>query len=96
MRGDFSDVDAFFEAGRRQTEQVTADVGEAALAYAAQHGDYGDVTGRLRASYRKRVSAQGLELMNVAPYASGVEAKGFEVLATAALEAERLLRERIA
>ncbi|MDR2791323.1 MAG: hypothetical protein LBB27_01075 [Tannerellaceae bacterium] len=96
IRGDFSDVNAFFDEGRREVEGVMSAVGDEAVAYAVAHGSYQNRTGNLRASNRKNVTPSGLELTNEAFYASFVESKGFDVLTAATLEAEKLLRERIA
>lgn len=56
--------------------------------------DYQDRTGTLRQSNEYEVDETGLTLKNETEYASYVEAKEFDVLSGAALEAERILKEK--
>lgn len=90
---DFSDVDQFFEDGKWEVEKKMIDVGDEATNYAKQNGNYQDRTGHLRASNDYDVDETGLTLKNEAEYASFVESKGFDVLSSAALYAERRLKE---
>ena len=92
---DFSDVDAAFDEFYEEVKGAMAEVGEEAVQYAKDHGDYQDITGTLRQSNEYEVDETGLTLKNETEYASYVEAKGFEVLSGAALEAERILKEKI-
>jgi len=64
--------------------------------YAEEHGDYQDHTLTLRTSNDYDVDKDGLTLKNEAEYASFVESKGFDVfdvLSSAALYAEKRLKE---
>lgn len=91
---DFSDVDDAFDQFDQELKDTMTEVGEGAVQYAKDNGDYQDQTGTLRKSNEYEVDETGLTLKNEAEYASYVEAKGREVLSGAALEAERLLKER--
>ena len=96
---DFSDVEGFFDEGKWEVEKKMIDVGDAAVKYAEEHGDYQDHTLTLRTSNKYDVDKYGLTLYNdaTAPngyqYASNVESKGFDVLSGAALHAEKRLKE---
>lgn len=96
---DFSDVDSFFDEGEWEVEKKMIDVGDEAVKYAEEHGDYQDHTLTLRTSNKFDVDKDGLTLYNDAKspkgyeYASNVETKGFDVLAGAALYAEKRLKE---
>lgn len=91
---DFSDVGEALSQFKAEAKEAIAEAGEKAVQYAKEHGDYQDRTGTLRKSNRYEVQDDGLLLKNDTEYASYVEAKGFDVLGGAALEAERLLKER--
>lgn len=91
---DFSDVDNAFDDFDNEIHHEMEEAGKAAVAYAAENGDYTDKTGNLRASNNYEVERDGLVLRNEADYASYVEAKGFDVLSGAVLEAERILRSK--
>lgn len=95
VKFDFSDVNKFFDRGKREVKEVMKDVGEQSVDYAKKNGSYHNRTGDLRRSNSFEVVDDGLELRNSANYASFVESKGFEVLASAALEAETKLKELI-
>ena len=69
------------------------DVGDEAVKYAEEHGDYQDHTLTLRTSNDYDVNKDGLTLKNEAEYASFVESKGYDVLSSAALYAEKRLKE---
>ena len=45
---DFSDVDSFFDEGEWEVEKKMIDVGDEAVKYAEEHGDYQDHTLTLR------------------------------------------------
>lgn len=98
---DFSDVDSFFEEGEWEVEKKMIDVGDEAVKYAEEHGDYQDHTLTLRTSNDYDVDKDGLMLYNDAEspkgyqYASNVESKGFDVLSGAALHAEKRLKEEL-
>lgn len=93
---DFSDVDSFFDEGMSEVKEVMKSVGEESVQYAKDNGDYQDHTGVLRKSNEYEVDESGLTLKNETEYASFVESKGFEVIGSAALYAEKRLREEIA
>lgn len=90
---DFSDAGEALSQFNAEVKGAMAEVGEEAVRYAKEHGDYQDRTGTLRKSNRYEVQDDGLLLRNDAEYASYVEAKR-DVLGNAALEADRLLKER--
>ena len=96
---DFSDVEEFFNEGEWEVEKKMIDVGDEAMKYAEEHGDYQDHTLTLRTSNKYDVDKDGLTLYNdaTAPngyqYASNVESKRFDVLSGAALHAEKQLKE---
>nr|DAQ64391.1 MAG TPA: hypothetical protein [Bacteriophage sp.] len=96
---DFSDVDSFFDEGEWEVEKKMIDVGDEAVKYAEEHGNYQDHTLTLRMSNKYDVDKDGLTLYNDAEslkgyqYASNVESKGFDVLSGAALYAEKRLKE---
>lgn len=70
---DFSDVDSFFDEGEWEVEKKMIDVGDEAVKYAEEHGDYQDHTLTLRTSNDYDVDKDGLTLKNEAEYASFVE-----------------------
>lgn len=90
---DFSDVDQFFDDLEWEAQKGMIDVGDAAIKDAEESGTYQDHTLTLRTSNAYDVDKDGLTLENTAPYASYVEAKGFEVLSGSALRAEKKLKE---
>ena len=97
---DFSDVDDFLENGKWEVEKGMIDVGDEAVKYAEEHGEYEDHSLTLRTSNDYDVDESGLTLKNEAAspkgyhYASDVESKGFDVLSGASLYAEKKLKER--
>ena len=93
IESDFSDVDQFFQDGEWEVEKKMIDVGDESVKYAEEHGTYQDHTLNLRTSNKFDVDKDGLTLENTAEYASYVEAKGFDVLSSAALEAEKKLKK---
>lgn len=98
---DFSDVEDFFNEGEWEVEKMMIDVGDEAVRYAEEHGDYQDHTLTLRTSNKYDVEESSLTLYNDATspkgqqYASFVEAKGFDVLSGAALYAEKRLKNEL-
>lgn len=92
---DFSDVDQFLKDREWEVEKKVIDVGDEAVKYAEEHGDYQDRTLTLRTSNDYDVDESGLTLKNEAEYASFVESKGYDVLSGAALYAEKRLKEEI-
>ena len=96
---DFSDVDSFFEEEEWRVQKEMIDIGDDAVRYAEEHGNYQDHTLTLRTSNDFDVDEEGLLLKNEAAspkgynYASDVESKGYEVLSGAALYAENRLKE---
>lgn len=96
---DFFDVDSFFDEGEWEVEKKMIDVGDEAVKYAEEHGNYQDHTLTLRTSNKYDVDKDGLTLYNDAAspkgynYASNVESKGYDVLSGAALYAEKQLKE---
>ena len=93
IESDFSDVDQFLKDGEWDVEKKMIDVGDESVKYAEEHGTYQDHTLNLRTSNKFDVDKDGLTLENTAEYASYVEAKGFDVLSGAALQAEKKLKE---
>ena len=90
---DFSDVDEFFDDIEREVQDGMTEVGESAIQDAKENHTYQNRTGNLEKSNTYDVDKDGLTLENTAPYASYVEAKGFEVLSGSALRAAKKLKE---
>lgn len=90
---DFSDVDQFLKDGEWEVQKKEIDVGDEAVKYAEENGNYQDHTLTLRTSNDYDVDESGLTLKNEAEYASFVESKGFDVLSSVALYAEKRLKE---
>lgn len=96
---DFSDVDSFFREEKWNAQKKMIDIGDEAVRYAEEHGNYQDHTLTLRTSNDFDVDEEGLLLKNEAKspkgynYASDVESKGYDVLSSAALYAEKRLKE---
>ena len=96
---DFSDVDSFFRDEKWNAQKKMIDIGDEAVRYAEEHGNYQDHTLTLRTSNDFDVDEEGLLLKNEAKspkgynYASDVESKGYDVLSSAALYAEKRLKE---
>lgn len=96
---DFSDVDSFFREEKWNAQKKMIDIGDEAVRYAEEHGNYQDHTLTLRTSNDFDVDDEGLLLKNEAKspkgynYASDVESKGYDVLSGAALFAEKRLKE---
>lgn len=90
---DFSDVDQFFKDGEKEVVGVIDNVKDEAVQYAKDNGNYQDHSGNLRKSNKGEADKTGLTLENETEYASYVEARGYEVLESAALFAEKRLKE---
>lgn len=99
IEADFSEVDKFFEDGEWNVESAMIDAGKNAIEFAESNGNYRDHTLTLRSSNKYDVDRTGLKLYNDAKalngeyYATFVESKGFDVLSSAALHAERELKD---
>lgn len=97
---DFSDIEAYFDNGTSQVEDVMAETGKESVEQAAIRGNYKDQSGTLRKSNKSCVQHDKLILYNdaTAPngfqYAAKVESQGYDVLGSAALWAERTLNEK--
>ncbi len=87
-------LDRILDKIKKEVVSVEREVGEKAVEYARQNGNYRDRTGHLRASNKFKADESGLTVFNDADYASEVEAKGYEVVSSAALYAEELLKEK--
>lgn len=90
---DFSDVDQFLKDGEWEVEKKMIDVGDEAVKYAEENGNYQDHTLTLRTSNDYDVDESVLTLKNEAEYASFVESNGYDVASGAALFAEKRLKE---
>lgn len=90
---DFSDVDSWFDEETARVLEKEREIGVEAVEYAKDNGNYQDHTGLLRKSNDSEVDKQGLLLKNETDYASYVESKGFDVLSSTALFAEKKLKE---
>ena len=99
IRANFDGVEAFFRDEEWEVQKKMIDVGEKAVRYAEDHGTYQDHTLTLRTSNKYDVDESGLTLYNDAEspegynYASNVESKGYDVLSSAALYAEKQLKD---
>lgn len=91
---DFSDVRPAFARFNRQVRKQVEQVGQDAVEYAIEHGDYHDVTGETRASNRYKVDENNnLTIYNECDHAAELEANGKDVIGNAALYAEQRLKE---
>ena len=90
---DFSDLDSHLQEAEAEIDSRLSKVGQEAVNYAKEHGDYRNITGNLRRSNKYKVDDEGLTLYNDADYASNVESRGYEVLSGAVLFAEKRLKE---
>lgn len=93
VKFDDSDVEAFFREAEQEIVSKLKEIGEEAVQYAVDNGDYHNVTGNLRRSNKYEADREGLELYNEADYASDVEQRGYDVLSGAVLFAEKRLKE---
>ena len=90
----FSDVRPALARFHRQVHQKVEEVGQAAVDYAIEHGDYHDVTGETRASNHYKVDENNnLTIYNDCDHAAELEANGRDVIGSAALFAEQQLKQ---
>jgi len=94
-RVDTSAIDKALQDFEDGFKNALHEVGERAVQYAVEHGEYRDVTGRLRRSNKYEVTKKGLRIYNDAPYAEEVQNRGLDVINGAAMYAESEL-EKIA
>lgn len=81
---------ADFENG---IKNAMKEVGERAVEYAVENGEYHNVTGRLRRSNKYELTEKGLRIYNTAPYAEEVQNRGLDVINGAALFAQSELEK---
>ena len=89
------DVEGFLQQGEWEIQKRMIDIGEEAVEYAEEYGDYQDRTLTLRTSNEYDVNEEGLTLRNTADYATFVESKGYDVLSGAVIYAHKRLKEDI-
>lgn len=90
----FRDVRSAFARFHQQVRTKVEEVGQEAVNYAIENGDYHDVTGKARASNKYDVDENNsLVLSNDCGYADELEAEGKDVIGNAALFAEKRLKE---
>jgi len=90
---DFSEIEREIEAYEENVLKQMEKRAKEAIEVAKETGTYRDVTGRLRASNDYVVDDDGVTLVNTAPYAKDVEARGEVVLSSAVLYLEKKLKE---
>lgn len=90
---DVSDIEREIDNYEKRVQQQMEKRAREAVEVAKQTGSYRDVTGRLRASNKYKTTGRGVELINTAPYAQDVEARGEVVLSTAILYLQSQLEE---
>lgn len=78
---------------KAEVKEEFTKIGEWFVQAAVEGGTYRDRTGRLRRSNKFEVNEDGLTLMNDCPYATKVEAFGYEVFSTFAREAYEKLNK---
>ncbi len=88
-------LDDFLKDFESQMRELFDEVGQEAVDYAKQHGNYQNRTGHLRSSNKYKVESDGLTIYNDAEYASDVEARGYDVISGAALYAEQSLKRKV-
>ena len=84
-RIDTKAIDKAISDFEQEIEKTMHNVGKRAVDYAIEHGEYHDVTGRLRQSNDYKVSDKKLTIMNTAPYAEEVQNRGLDVIGGAVL-----------
>lgn len=90
---DFNEIEREIEEYEKEVRKQMEKRAKEAVEVAKETGTYRDVTGRLRASNDYVVDDDGVSLVNTAPYAKDVEARGEVVLSSAALYLEKKLKE---
>ena len=100
LEADISDIDSFMDNEKWNVQKKVIDIGEDAVRYAKENGNYQNHTFNLRNSNDYDVDEDAnLTLFNDATspqgfqYASVVESKGYDVLSGAALYAEKKLKD---
>lgn len=94
IKADTSKIDKAFKDFENEIRATLESVGEQAVQYAVEHGEYRDVTGRLRSSNNYKVSKGKLTIYNTAPYAEEVQNRGLDVIGGAALFAKYELEKQ--
>ncbi len=93
-RFNFSDVRPAFSKFNQNVRNKVEEVGQKAVEYAIENGDYHDVTGKTRKSNHYEVDDNNnLKLYNDSGYADEIEANGKDVIGGAAIFAEQELRK---
>lgn len=91
---DFGDVRLSLNRFNRQVRKAVEKVGQEAVDYAVENGNYHDVTGETRASNRFSVDGNNnLTIYNECDHAAELEANGKDVIGNAALFAEQQLKK---
>lgn len=92
-----SNVAKAFAQFRQEIEDETQDIltqlGQEAVQYAKENGQYHNVTGRLRASNKYEVKGTTLRVYNDCPYCEEVEARGQDVITDAIIITEQKAKE---
>ncbi|MBO7617346.1 MAG: HK97 gp10 family phage protein [Bacteroidales bacterium] len=94
MKVDTSAIDKALKEFEDERKETLERVGQQAVAYAVENGEYHDVTGRLRRSNGYKVTDKGLTIYNTAPYAEEVQNRGLDVIGGAALFARYELEKQ--
>lgn len=95
VKYDFSDFEKFIMTGKKEVMNKEQEIADNSVKHAVETGNYQDRTGKLRKSNKYKIDESGITLYNDAEnqygtkYASFVETKGFTVLSSAALKAEK-------
>lgn len=92
-RGNFKEIRSYIQQAKQKVRGKMEEIGEEAVEYARENGNYRNRTGRLRRSTRYEASVNQLRIINSAPYAADVEARGYDVISGAALYAEQRLKD---
>lgn len=87
MKYDLSDLQDLVPKARKEVNKKFEQVGVEFVADAVEHGNYRDRTHRLRHSNKYAIEEDSLILGNDAPYASEVEARGYDVVTSSLLRA---------
>ena len=82
-RCEINDVLSAVADAPHKVEQAFEAMGEDAVGYAREHGNYHDRTGNLRHNTHYEADREHLRVENSMPYASYVEHRGYEVLSSA-------------
>lgn len=93
IKFDISDIEEKLDDIEDIVEERMEQRAKEAVKVAKETGNYHDVTGRLRASNGYKIDENGVTLVNSAPYADEVEARGKNVLSSAILYLHDKLKE---